>query len=80
MMDCEEALRYLYELLDQELTPELEVRVREHFEKCQRCFPLYEFERGFKRFLRARAETRIAPESLRRRIFDRLMLEDDSGE
>lgn len=80
MIDCETALQHLYELLDRELTPELEAQVRTHFEDCQRCFPLYQFERSFKQFLRARAETRVAPESLRRRIFDRIMLEEGHAE
>lgn len=80
MMDCDQAVQHLYELLDRELTPELESRVREHLENCQRCFPLYDFERAFKRFLAARAETRAAPESLRRRIFDRIMMEDGRDE
>ena len=80
MMDCEQALQHLYELLDRELTAELEVQVQAHFNNCQRCFPLYEFERAFKRFLKARAETQAAPESLRRKIFDRIMLEESGPE
>lgn len=77
---CAQAVEHLYELLDHELTPDLEARVRAHFEECKRCYPLYRFESGFKRFLAARTETRRAPDELRRKIFEQIMFEDPPDE
>jgi anti-sigma factor (TIGR02949 family) len=73
--DCAEAIEHLYELLDNELTPELTERIRRHFASCPECFPRYEFESAFKRFLRARTASRAAPPDLRRRVFERILLD-----
>ena len=78
MLDCATAAQYLYDLLDEELTPELEVRVRTHFEHCERCFPRYTFEKNFKRFLRARTRTRDAPDDVKRRIFEHTIFGNDA--
>lgn len=74
-MDCTAALDHLYELLDRELSPELESAVREHFENCRNCFPLYRFETAFTRFLKAREQTQSTPAGLRKRVLDRIMQE-----
>jgi anti-sigma factor (TIGR02949 family) len=79
-MNCAEAVDRLYELLDKELTRAVEDEVRRHFEACPGCFPLYTFERNFKRFLEARTRASGAPEPLRRRVFERLLLEGDNPE
>lgn len=80
-IDCAQAAAHLYELLDRELTPELEAAVRAHLDECARCFSVYEFERGFKTFLEARTRTQGAPEHLKRAIFERLFLStNDSPE
>ncbi len=79
MLDCATAAQYLYDLLDEELTPELEVRVRTHLENCERCFPRYTFEKNFKRFLRARTRTRDAPDDLKRRIFEQTIFGNDAS-
>ena len=76
-IDCEEAIQHLYDLLDRELTADLEGQVREHFRMCARCYPLLQFEQAFARFLQARTRTRGAPEGLRRRIFEQIMLDDN---
>ena len=76
-MDCTEALDHLYDLLDRELSPELESAVREHLENCKHCFPLYKFETAFTRFLEAREQTQSAPAELRRRILNQLMQEPE---
>lgn len=80
MMNCDEAVDRLYELLDGELTPAVEKEVREHFEACRKCFPLFTFESNFKRFLSARAGARQAPPHLRRRVFEQILLEDEKSE
>jgi anti-sigma factor (TIGR02949 family) len=74
-MDCTEALDHLYELLDKELSPGLETAVREHFDNCKNCFPLYQFETAFSRFLKARDQSARAPEELRKNVLDQIMQE-----
>lgn len=76
-LDCATAAQYLYDLLDAELTPELEVKVRTHLENCERCFPRYTFEKNFQRFLNARTATRRAPDNLRRQIFEQTIFGND---
>lgn len=78
-LECHEAAEHLYELLDQELTPELEAAVRAHLDACKHCFSVYEYERAFKRFLEARTRTRGAPEQLKRKIFEQLLLEQETS-
>lgn len=78
MVDCATAAQYLYDLLDEELTPDLEAKVRSHLEQCERCFPRYTFEKNFKRFLSARTSTRGAPDDLKRRIFEQTIFDHDA--
>lgn len=73
--DCDHAVENLYALLDDELGPELKSRVRQHFDACPECFPLFRFEEAFSRFLKARLAAREAHPDLRRRVFERLLLE-----
>jgi anti-sigma factor (TIGR02949 family) len=75
--NCRDAVQNLYSLLDDELSPELKATVERHFEECPGCFPLYQFERSFCRFLRARVAAQTAPPELRRRVFERLLLENE---
>ena len=78
-VDCETVLEHLYELLDQELTQEVEQDIRHHLHHCERCFPLFEFEHTFHRFIEANARAQTAPPALRRRIFDQIFeIEDPS--
>ena len=68
-LDCEAAMRLLWDYLDGELTAARAARVREHLGVCARCYPHYEFE---KLFLDALAETRHLaagpPKHLRPRV------------
>ena len=74
---CDQAVENLYALLDEELTPDVRQRVQQHFDECAHCFPLYRFERSFSRFLKARAGAFSAPVSLRRQVFEALLLESE---
>lgn len=71
-MNCREALEHLYEYLDQELTPEVEVKVREHLEHCGECYEQLDFERAFLKFVEARCRSRGAPPELKRKILREL--------
>ncbi len=72
---CDEVIERMYEFLDGELTPDVDEKIREHLAVCQRCFPEFEHERVFLRFLERRAQIEKAPPSLRRRIFRALLTE-----
>lgn len=71
-MNCQEALKHLYEFLDKELTPEVEREVRQHLEACRPCDGHFDFEQAFLRFLHARCRSRTAPPELKRRILSEL--------
>ena len=47
MITCAEAVRQLWDYLDEELTDERMAAIRAHLELCKRCYPQYEFERSF---------------------------------
>ena len=77
-MNCGEAIEHLYSFLDGELTPAAESEVRKHLESCRGCGGHFEFERDFLRFLEARCQAQAAPSHLRRRVFERILL-DQAG-
>ncbi len=74
-LDCQGAARHLHELLDGELTQEVEAAVRRHLAACADCMAVFEFEEAFKRFLALRARSSRAPEDLRDRIMGKLAVE-----
>jgi len=47
-IDCEEALRRLFEYIDAELAEEHRREVDHHLERCRSCFSRVEFERRLK--------------------------------
>jgi anti-sigma factor (TIGR02949 family) len=79
-IDCHEAARRLYEYLDDELTPEVEASVRAHLKDCANCFSLCGFEGAYLSFLKARTKAQAAPEHLKKRIFEQILLDRDSAE
>jgi len=76
-MSCHEALTYLYEYLDEELTPDVERQVRHHLAACAPCTSRFGFEETFLKFLEARAQSQGAPPDFKRRILERLLLDRD---
>ena len=75
-MTCSEVIQRIYEFLDGELTPKVEEQIRAHLVVCKRCYPEFEHERVFLRFLEKRAQIEKAPPSLRKRIFQALLDEE----
>ena len=71
-MKCREAVEHLYEYLDQELTPEVETKVREHLRACPPCGEHFDTEQAFLKFVEARCRSRSAPPELKRRILKEL--------
>jgi mycothiol system anti-sigma-R factor len=47
-IDCEEALRRLFEYLDAELNGEPQREIEQHLERCRSCFSRVEFEKQLK--------------------------------
>jgi anti-sigma factor (TIGR02949 family) len=47
-LDCEEALRRLFEFLDHELAPEERDAMQRHLQTCRSCYSRSEFERRLK--------------------------------
>jgi len=65
---CEEAARRLYEYLDGELAAERAEEIRCHVAQCERCYPVYEWERMFLEVLRDRGDRPEPSAALRERV------------
>ena len=50
VIDCEEALRRLFEYLDAELHGEPQREMQQHLERCRSCFSRVEFEKRLKAY------------------------------
>ena len=50
VIDCEEALRRLFEYLDAELHGESQREMDQHLERCRSCFSRVEFEKRLKTY------------------------------
>ena len=50
VIDCEEALRRLFEYLDAELPGEPQREIEQHLERCRSCFSRVEFEKRLKAY------------------------------
>ncbi len=77
-IDCKEAARRLHELIDGELTPEVEETIRHHLKDCAPCMAVYEFEEAFRRFVRIKAKSQATPGDLKERILKELGLSGSS--
>lgn len=80
VIGCEEALAHLWEFIDGELDADRESAVLGHLEICGRCYPQYDFQRAYFEFARRVRDRHVAPVTLRRRLFQSILLEETSGE
>ncbi len=46
--ECDHAVDYLYQYIDQELTWSSRLRIRWHLQRCGRCMDAYQFEISLK--------------------------------
>jgi len=76
--DCRDAVDHLWELIDNELDAGSEKRIMEHIERCQGCYPQYDFHRAYRLFVAQRCR-HPAPGELRRRIFMAIVEESGTG-
>ncbi len=77
-IDCVGVVEQLYEYIDEELDEETVEKIRAHLELCKKCYPHYNFEKAFLRFLSERGRVGAPPE-LKRKIFQRILEEESHG-
>ena len=65
-IDCEEALRRLFEYLDAELRGQPQREMEHHLERCRTCFSRLEFEQRLKAHIRELGSEPVPPELVRR--------------
>ncbi len=53
-MNCQEALKRLYEVIDKEASEIDEAAIREHIDHCRHCRGIYEAEKALSDFIQAR--------------------------
>jgi anti-sigma factor (TIGR02949 family) len=66
-IDCEEALRRLFEYIDAELEDETRRELDRHLERCRSCFSRLEFEKRLKAHVGELANEPVGP-ALEQRI------------
>lgn len=67
-MNCQEALKNLYEFIDKDLDKATEAEIQTHLEHCNGCLAKFEAERLFKEMLRAKAGGEKVSDEMRARI------------
>lgn len=74
---CDHAIAYVYQYLDEELTPVRAARIKWHLRNCDECCGAFDFESRLKTMIRDRGRDDPPPE-----LFDRLrtlIREEDDG-
>ncbi len=61
-IDCEEALRHLFEYLDAEMQGDAQRDMERHLERCRSCFSRVEFERRLKAYTAELGREPVPPE------------------
>ena len=62
VIDCEEALRRLFEYIDAELHDERHREMEQHLERCRSCFSRVEFEKRLKAYTAELGREPLPPE------------------
>ena len=70
--DCAAAMRQLWDYLDQELSEERMAAMRDHLDRCQGCWPHYDFDKAFLAAIARAQQGRTCPDEVRRRVLDTL--------
>ena len=78
-VDCQGALRQLWDYLDGELTDERMRAVRAHLEKCKGCYPHLEFEKSFLDAVASTKNRACASQMLKERVLAALKAEGFAG-
>ena len=67
-IDCREAVRQLWDYLDDELDDQRMVEVRHHLASCKSCLPHAEFGRRFIKALSRAREHHVMPVALKAEV------------
>ncbi len=82
MTDCKDALKNLFEYLDNELEKEDSDELCKHMELCRKCYDRVEFEKALRDHIKQKAANDKAPEHLVKRIqglLDKICPEEGSA-
>lgn len=71
-MNCEEALKKLFEVVDKEVTQADKKEILRHLEHCRHCMSRYEFEEVFKTFVSEKACINCDSEKLKNKILAKI--------
>jgi len=71
-MNCEEALKKLYEIVDNEATPKDKEEIKKHLEHCRHCMSRYEFEDMFKKLICDKTTSNCDTSRLKKNILDKI--------
>jgi mycothiol system anti-sigma-R factor len=77
-VDCNEAVRQLYDYLDGELTEDRRHEIAEHLDYCSPCSGAAEFEAELRHVIADRCRDRV-PDSLLQRVADCIEAERNGG-
>jgi len=72
VIDCREAVRQLWDYLDEELTEDRMAEVRNHLDHCQSCLPHHDFGRRFLDALHAGRRRQLMPDQVRSHVMSAL--------
>lgn len=67
MSECHEAIEYVYQYIDDELTSTRKARIKWHLKRCGHCVDAYAFETQLKQKIASSGKTEPEPE-----LFDTL--------
>lgn len=63
-LNCQEALKLLYEVIDQEASEIDENSIREHVERCRHCHGIFDAEKAVHEFIQAKLKAISTPNEL----------------
>ena len=72
VIDCQTAVKRLWDYLDDELDDRRMVEVRQHLESCKSCLPHAEFGRRFIQALSRARELHVMPSQVRSQVMSAL--------
>lgn len=74
-LNCQQALKLLYEVIDQEASEIDQSSIREHVERCRHCHGIFDAEKAVHEFIQAKLKAISTPNelsTLRSRVIDKL--------
>jgi anti-sigma factor (TIGR02949 family) len=78
-LNCKDALRLLYEVIDQEADQLDVVEVEKHLKNCRHCMARYEFEKMFRTFVTEKGRNINDNSKLKQQVLQRLDMIDAAG-